>query len=316
MKNIVIIYKSDNWAKNRPITNDVARSSYENWHEWGIENDISIYHASIGWYDLDKNIFEKTWSYRSGKWVKNKKPIKPDLIFDKIKGSRDYEMFDYKMKINKKVKIINSPLFRALIDNKLNQYILFSDIMPDTRLISNKNELASNLLEFRQSKVVLKPFYGSGGFGITICEKEDALNIDIEYPILLQEFISGGGIPNFSNKNELADLRLIYVNNKLIYALSRIAKGESLFTNFHQGASAVLVPINKIPKNTTLLANKIIKKLSIFQETHYSLDFIFDKNGETIFMEMNSTPGLDLLGIVGTKDIKNNFYKKISRLIV
>lgn len=316
MKNIVIISRGDNWKKDKPISSDAARVSYENWHDWGVKNSVLIYHASIKWYDFSKNIFLKTWSYRKGKWVKNNKSVKPDLIFDKIKGSRDYEMFDYKMGVNKKTKIINSPLFRALVDNKLNQYLLFSDIMPKTILINNRNDLVSNINKLDQSKVVLKPFYGSGGFGITICDKKSALNKDIEYPILLQEFINSRGIPNFSNKNEIADLRLIYINKELIYALSRIAKKGSLFTNFHQGASAILVPKNKIPKKTIVIANKIIKKLSVFKGIHYSLDFIFDKNGQPIFMEMNSTPGLDLLGIVGTNDIKNNFYKKIKGLIL
>jgi len=105
-------------------------------------------------------------------------------------------------------------------------------------------------------------------------------------------------------------LRLVFHNNELVYALSRIAKQGSLFTNFHQGASAVLVPEESIPKEVFTIVKNIIAKISFFHENSFSLDFLFDVDGKPFLIEANTAPGFDLLKIVGdddliTKNLKN-----------
>ena len=108
---------------------------------------------------------------------------------------------------------------------------------------------------------------------------------------------------------------MVFMNHSLVYALSRIAKKDSLFTNFHQGASAVLVPKRFIPANAIAMSKKILKKLSVFPEAHYSLDFIFTNSGKPVFIEMNTTPGFDLLHIVGDEKIKNNHFKEFLKTL-
>jgi glutathione synthase/RimK-type ligase-like ATP-grasp enzyme len=315
-KNVVVIYKANDWNKTVPITSDATRKAFEDWHERGVNHGVEIYRASIKWYDIKKNVFSKAWAYRDGKWIKITEEIKPDMIFDKIKSRNDYQMFDYKMEISRKVKLYNAPLFRTILDNKLGQYMILEEFMPKSYLALSKHELERELKKIKTKKVVIKPLYGSGGFGITIIDRSEKVGRGIEYPVLLQEFVNGGGIPGFSKKGELADLRLIYQNNELVYALSRIAKGKSLFTNFHQGATAVLVNKKNIPGSVTKMASQINKKLNIFTSANYSLDFIFDKKGSPLLIEMNTTPGFDLLKIVGDEDlIEKNFVDFINILV-
>jgi len=225
-------------------------------------------------------------------------------------------MFDFKIKLSKKVKIFNHPLFRTMVDNKLAQYLILGDFMPDSFLATTKEELLDAFRKIRSARVVVKPLYGSGGFGIIIAEKNRAKKAKIDYPVFIQEFIkSEKGIPGFSKKDEIADLRLIFMNHKIIYALSRIAKKGSLFTNFHQGATAILVPNNLIPVSALRMAEKIVKKLSIFPEANYSLDFIFTNNSKPVLVEMNTTPGFDLLNIVGNEKIKSTNFKEFISII-
>lgn len=312
LKKIVVAYYGSDWRKKVPLDDAIpTRVSFEDWHERGLRYGIGMYRASIQWYDEKKNIFKKAWAYRNRHWIKINKPIKPDLIFDKLMGKRDYAMFDYKMRVSKKVKWFNSPLFRTVADNKLNQYLIFKEFMPKSFLATSRKELIESLKKISSKKVVIKPFYGSGGFGIIIKEKQKVLKAKIEYPVLVQEFVlSERGIPGFSKKTEISDLRMVFMNHKLIYALSRIAAGGSLFTNFHQGATAVLVPEVKIPKVAKETAKKIIDKLSLFPEANYSLDFLFDNAGKPLLMEMNTTPGFDLLHIVGDEKIKDKNFKE------
>ncbi|OGI22809.1 MAG: hypothetical protein A3E91_03885 [Candidatus Moranbacteria bacterium RIFCSPHIGHO2_12_FULL_40_10] len=306
MKNVVVVYFGSDWGRVIPLQNAVStRESFEYWHEEGLKKRVAMYRASINWYDYKKNIFQKSWAYRNKKWIKIKTPIKPNLIFDKIMGKRDYSMFDFKIKLSKKVKIFNHPLFRTMVDNKLAQYLILGDFMPESFLATNQKELENSFRKLTSSKAVVKPLYGSGGFGILIGEKKKIKNKKIDYPVFVQEFIkSEKGVPGFSKKDEVADLRMIFMNHKFIYALSRIARKGSLFTNFHQGATAILVPEKKIPTSAKKMAGEIIKKLNIFPEANYSLDFIFTNKGKPVLVEMNTTPGFDLLHIVGTKKIK------------
>lgn len=315
-KKIVVIYNGEDWKKEVPFFSIPTRESFQDWHERGLRNNIEMYRASLRWYDIKNNYFKKSWAYRNKKWIKINNPIKPDLIFDKIKGKWDFSLFDKKMKIMSKVKIFNNPLFRTILDNKLSQYMIFSDFMAKSFLANNKKELKDVIREIKSSKVVLKPLYGSGGFGITIDEKDRIINQKIVYPIFVQEFIkSTKGIPGFSKNKEISDLRMIFINHKLIYALSRVAKEGSLFTNFHQGATALLVPEKSIPIKVKEMTNKIIERLSIFPEANYSLDFIFADSGKPILVEMNTTPGFDLLNIVGNEEIKEKHFQEFINVI-
>lgn len=317
-KKVVVIYHGDDWKKDIPFFSAPTRESFQDWHIRGLKYDIEMYRASLRWYNRRSNVFKKSWAFREGKWKKIDKAVRPDLIFDKITSKRDYSLFDKKMHIQSKVKIFNNPLFRTIFDNKLTQYLVLGEFMAKSYLANNEEELKDLIKKIKSSKVVLKPFYGSGGFGIIIEEKEKVLKekIKIGYPVLVQEFVkSTKGIPGFSKDREVSDLRMIFMNHKLVYALSRIAKIGSLFTNFHQGATAVLVSEKDIPMKAKKLAEKIVEKLSIFPEANYSLDFIFSDSGKPVLVEMNTTPGFDLLNVVGDEKIKEKNFQEFIKVI-
>ena len=317
MKNIVVVYYGNDWRNKTPLSRAVStRESFEDWHERGLKNGIAMYRASFNWYDKKRNVFKKAWAFRNKKWIKITTPVKPDLIFDKIMGKRDYRMFDIKMEIAKKVKIFNHPLFRTMIDNKLAQYLFLEEFMPKSFLATNMSEFKKTLPKIKSNKVVVKPLYGSGGFGIIIENKNKIKEKDLEFPVFIQEFVkSEKGIPGFSKKDEVSDLRMIFINHKLIYALSRIAKKGSLFTNFHQGATAILVPEKNIPNSVKNVSKKITEKLSVYPEANYSLDFIFTNSGQPILVEMNTTPGFDLLHIVGNEKIKSKNFNSFIKVL-
>ncbi len=316
-KKIVTVYYKDDWHKKIPmVSSDSTRRSFQDWHQRGVKCGVEFYRASIKWYDVKTNKFEKAWAYRNKKWIKVKEAIVPDMIFDKIAGGRDYELNDLKEKAAKNTLFLNHPTFRVLLDNKLSQYFIFAEFMARSFIAGSEKEFTTAVNKISSKLVVTKPLYGSGGFGITIDKRSKIDPSKLQYPVLLQEFIeNNNGIPGFSKKGELADLRMIYMNHKLTYALSRVAKKGSLFTNFHQGASAILVPNKDIPKSALAIAKKIIKKLSVFPNAQYSLDFMFDKKNKPILVELNTTPGFDLLYVVGNEKIKQkNFDSFVSIL--
>jgi|GEM_PF-446979 glutathione synthase/RimK-type ligase-like ATP-grasp enzyme len=311
-KNIVIIYGGDDWSVETPFKDSPETGrSFEDFYAYAKQRGISTYRASIDWYDDTSGTFLKAWTFDENTWVHIEQPVRPDVVFDKTAGKRDYALFDTKRSMLEKFPVVNSPLFRTQFDNKLSQYLAFSDFMPVSFLTEDDVQLAATFEKIRTEKVVMKEVYGSGGKEVTIGGKSLTTKGTLTYPLLVQEFVETAGIPRFSNPGDIADLRLVYVSGKLVYALSRIAKRGSLFTNFHQGASAVLVPADKIPEAALQAAEGINKKLSLFDNINYSLDFMFDTDGCPVFIEMNTTPGFDLLRIVGTPEIKERYYSEL-----
>lgn len=305
MKNVVVLYFGDDWDKEIPISNDFTRKAFEQWHEESFKKGVAFFRASIAWYDEEKNIFNKAWAYRDGKWLKITEGIMPDFVYDKLGGKRDYELFDLKMHMAQKVKMYNHPLFRTMVDNKIAQCLIFQEFMPVSFMAITRVEFEKVVSKIMSDKVVVKPIYGSGGFGILIDEKNKILEKELDFPVLVQEFIlSEKGVPGFSQGEEISDLRLVYTDHKLVYAISRIAKKGSLFTNFHQGATGLIVPKNKIPQSAQEMATKIQQKLKIFSQAQYSLDFIFDNDGKPYLVEMNTTPGIDLVTVLGDENTK------------
>lgn len=305
LKTIFVLYKRDDWKDKLPLEQSPeTRMSFEEFYTLAAERSVRVYRASIDWYDEKSSSFTKAWTFENGKWRKIKRPPKPDALFDKIAGKYDFALFDKKMKMAEQSIFVNSPTFRALFDNKLNQYLVFEKWMPLSYLAENTAQLAVTFKKIKSEKAVVKLLYGSGGKEVAIDTKTALLKKKFTFPVLVQSFVPTAGVPGFSPKKEVADLRLVFIDHKLVYALSRIAKRSSLFTNFHQGAKAVLVPNHKIPKSCLKMSKEIQSQLSHFERTHYSLDFMFTTQGKPLFIEINTTPGFDLLRLVGPETLR------------
>ncbi|HWQ59540.1 MAG TPA: hypothetical protein VN420_00115 [Candidatus Fimivivens sp.] len=310
MKSMVIIYDSDDWENDTPLSGSPeTRASFEEFYLFAATKGWTVYRASTKWFDRTRFLFSKGWTFSESGWEKVRTPIVPDAIFDKVAGRRDYSLFEMKMEISGRIPVINSPLFRTVFDNKLSQYLAFREFMPTSFLAENTAQFARALKEIPSEKVVAKEIYGSGGKEVAIEPKSVFENeLSLSFPVLVQEFVPTGGIPDFSEKGEVADLRLVYIGDSLVYALSRVAEPGSLFTNFHRGATAKIVPSEKIPDDCITMAEQIRKKTGLFDRTNYSLDFMFDLDGKPFFIEMNTTPGFDLLRLIGTKELKEHYF--------
>lgn len=317
MKNIVIMYAGDDWKKEIPISNEGTRLAIQDWMIRADKVGVNLYRASMKWYDLGKNVFTKAWRFQDGAWKKIENEISADMIYDKVLSKYDFSLLDFKLKMAEKTLLFNSPLFRAIFNNKLSQYVMFGEFMPFSQIANNDKELKRAVEKTPSGKIVAKPLYGSGGFGIFIGDKTDALKTEFPYPVLVQEFvISEKGIPGFSKEDEVADLRLVFQGGKMAYALSRIAKPGSLFTNLHQGATGKMIPEKMIPKTISEMSEKINQKISVFPNAQYSLDFIFDNDGKPYFIEMNTTPGIDLVTLLGDEKTKQENFEAISKLLL
>jgi glutathione synthase/RimK-type ligase-like ATP-grasp enzyme len=107
----------------------------------------------------------------------------------------------------------------------------------------------------------------------------------------VQEFIDSSlGIPGICSSTH--DLRLVFVDEVLIYAYIREPMEGSLLANLAQGGSLAIVPIEDLPRSLDLLLAYIHTTLDSFTGRIFAVDFMFDEYGQPWIVEFNSMPGL------------------------
>ncbi|KKQ12403.1 MAG: Prokaryotic glutathione synthetase, ATP-grasp domain family [Candidatus Moranbacteria bacterium GW2011_GWF2_36_839] len=287
----MILFGKSDWKKAKPFSNKEYQYSYEYFYTLCKKNNIQMYRASYEWYDYKKHIFKHAWIYEGegANWKKVHNII-PDLIYDKTKAR--LETYLQKELMSKCYSFINDLSFTRIVDDKFITSLIFPQWSKKSWVINSKKELALALPKLHSSKIVIKPINESGGKDVQILKKSDTLkatNINKEY--LVQEFIdSSKGVPGVSKK--MHDLRLVFVNNKIIYAYIREPKKGSFLANLAQGGSLVIVPENKLPRSLNPIIKQANDLFATFNPRVYSIDFMFDEKKRPWIVELNSMPGL------------------------
>lgn len=287
----MILFGKSDWKKAKPFSNKEYQYSYEYFYTLCKKNNIQMYRASYEWYDYKKHIFKHAWIYEGGEanWKKVHN-IVPDLIYDKTKAR--LETYLKKELMSERYSFINDLSFTRIVDDKFITSLIFPKWSKKSWVINSKKELELILPKLHSSKIVIKPISESGGKDVQILKKSDALkvaSIDKEY--LVQEFIdSSKGVPGVSKK--MHDLRLVFVNDKIIYAYIREPKKGSFLANLAQGGSLIIVSKNKLPRSLNPIIKQANEIFATFNPRIYSIDFMFDEKSRPWIVELNSMPGL------------------------
>jgi len=291
MKKVLILYGRSKWKNSKPFENKRYQYSYEYFYNLCQKNGIRMYRASYQWYDYEKNIFLHAWIFegKGGKWKKINN-IRPDLVYDKTKARA--EIYYKKELIKKAYPFINDLQFTQIIDDKFFTSLLFSRWSKKSYLVNNISDLKNALPKIKTSLFVLKPLMDSGGKDVQILNKKSSLaKLVINRRCLVQEFInSSKGVPGISKG--MHDLRLVFVNDKLIYAYTREPQKGSYLANISQGGSLTIVPKNKLPKTIFPIVNYATDLFASFSPKIYCIDFMFDEKKRPWIVELNSMPGL------------------------
>ena len=245
MKKVLILFGKSNWKNSQPFSNKDYQYSYEFFYTLCKKHGIQMYRASYEWYDYQNHVFKHAWIYNGpgANWSRVNDII-PDIIYDKTKGRA--EVYYKKELIGKNFTIINDLTFTRIIDDKFLTSLIFSQWSKESHIVRNQKELFLCTQKIQTPMAVLKPISASGGSGIQIFKKESVSKISFHGEYILQEFIdSSRGVPNV--KTGLHDLRLVFVNDSLIYSYIRTPRPDSYLANLAQGGSLTIVPIEKLP---------------------------------------------------------------------
>ena len=88
---------------------------------------------------------------------------------------------------------------------------------------------------------------------------------------IVQPFINCNNGFSFGKYCGVIDLRLIFLNHKIVQTYIRIAKKGKFECNEHQGGNLVYIPIKIIPKDVLTMTRKIIKNLHTKSDLKQSL---------------------------------------------
>jgi glutathione synthase/RimK-type ligase-like ATP-grasp enzyme len=290
MKKVMVLFGKSNWRKSSPFTNKDYQYSYEYFYSLCQKNGVQMYRASYEWYDYKNHFFRYAWIYvgKNGNW-KRVKNIKPDLIYDKTKARM--ETYYKKSLIARHYSFINNLRFTQIIDDKFLTSKLFSEWSKESFIVKNNAELQKTLGYIKTTRVVIKPISESGGKGILIISKNAARKLALNDEYIVQEFIdSSHGISGITDGTH--DLRLVFVNKKVVYAYIREPKKGNLLANLAQGGSLKIVPNKLIPASVLPIIQKAHKIFASFSPRIYTIDIMYDTNKKPWVVELNSMPGL------------------------
>ncbi len=304
IKTHLVLYAGDDWAKKQPNVR-TFQHSYEVFRDVLTKKDMQLARSSIKWYRA--GTFSRYWLLdQDGTWQKVKKPLKPLVVEDRTRtydstGSSN-ALYDHaRVDISQHIQMFNSPEFTLLVDNKLNQAVIFKDYMPATTLW-----LPGDVVQNRGSNpIVLKNLGGSGGQFVKILktrrQRVDSIQIQ-------QEFVQA------SKRGTLKDSRIVFVGDKPIYGLQRTAGKGSYHTNIHHGGTSQLVSLKSLG-SLVAHATKIAAVFDMFPKKLFSLDFMVDtKSNKPYLIECNSQPGIDTLNNDPT--IAHSYFTALSKHIL
>jgi len=304
-KKILILFGSSPWNDQSPAMDQKYRLCYEYLYEMAEKNGAELCRASIDWYDRQRKIFTRAWTFKDGQWTAVS-DIKPDLVYDKTRLCASAEMA--KEIIAKDYRIINDPAFTAIVNNKLCVSLIFPQYLKKNHLVKNSEDLVVVSEKLKGEKIVLKPMSGSGGKDIHIINEEEAKIFSINRPYIAQEFIDGSsGIEGIVEG--LHDLRLVFVDEELVYSYVRQPKKGSFLSNLAQGGSMFIVKKEKLPESLSPLIKKVQETFSCFSPKVYTIDLIFDADQRPWIVEMNTMPGIYFSP--DQKEWQDKFYSKL-----
>lgn len=253
------------------------------------------------------------WKYRNKKWQAVNSPCFSKLIFDKfspirvsIKNRREL-LFS-----NSRIKPFNDPdLYAIFFDKQLTYEKLTAYAIPTISLDENSvggiekacKNLSKLLKEHPKSgdfgtEIIMKDRFGAGGRHIFKFKKDqyknmlETMNKNRKISYVIQPFAIFDHGFNYDNSFAATDIRLIYLNGKIVQSYIRVAKIGDFRCNEHQGGLLTYLNIDELPKNL-VSRSSVIAKILDKKDSLFTLDFIMSNNGNPYFLEGNTGPGLD-----------------------
>ena len=175
--------------------------------------------------------------------------------------------------------------------------------LPVTGFANKPDDIEDLLHMVGGPPVVIKLLSGTQGIGVVLAETRKAAETVIESflglkaEVLVQEFIKEAGG---------SDIRCFVVGDKVVASMKRQGKEGEFRSNIHRGGSANQIKITPEERSTAVRAAKIMG-LNVC-----GVDILRSNHGPVV-MEVNSSPGLQGIENITSKDIATQIIQFIEK---
>ena len=304
MKNIVVLW--DNIVDmdgDAPFDKEVWNEEYELFTGIAESEDIRLLLSHYTEYSDAKVM--TSWFFDGEEWniIEN---IDPDGIYDKFKY--DQETMELKQRMQEEVGILNVPELERICKDKLETGRVF-EAVPETRKATEEN--IRGFLD-QDGRAVVKPRYDHGGRGIQIIEGIDQLETVDSEENVVQRFVDASeGIPG-TDYSGAHDLRAYMVDDQMVMGLIRQPDEGGLISNVAQGGSQELFSVDEFGEEAVNTVMDVADEFERFFPALYSVDLMYDEDGEPFIVEVNSKPGLSYYGDEVMKERIMELVRKLS----
>ncbi|MBU0998160.1 ATP-grasp domain-containing protein [Patescibacteria group bacterium] len=260
---------------------------------------------------IGNGIFDGVWKFNKGKFNIQREKVKIDLVYDRTGG------IVFPFQADNSFKVVNIRDFKILCWDKWKTYKQIGDYMPKTFWVGEFEKLKKVLPRIKTDWVVLKPINGLKGLGIYVGPKNKAVNFkpSTSKKYIAQEFINTSkGIPGICS--DFHDLRVVVVNNKVVWSHVRIPPEGSFKANAARGGILTEVDYKKVPSCIKDIVEIISEKFyEKYDNPIFSIDFGIVGGKKAFVFEINDTIGFPLWEMKNRDlfltELVNNFKTKL-----
>ncbi|MFZ1626537.1 MAG: ATP-grasp domain-containing protein, partial [Candidatus Moraniibacteriota bacterium] len=287
-KTVLILYTAHSAGPEKPFSDVKYQRCYEALYSLGETVELHLCRAPLDWYDSEHDLFRDSWEFTDGQW-RLSGPVKPDLVYDKTSSRSADDVA--RLLIISRYRFMDNPAFTLFANNKYETSRCLPQHFKPYQKISGAAEFNDFFAVFTGNRIVIKPIVGSGGQGVHIVSREEAIKLDLTFPVIVQEFIdSSHGIPGITSTYH--DLRMVFIGDELVYTYIRTPKDGSLLANIAQGGEMTIVPNDALPQSLQPLITDTQRLFSRFPQKTYTIDVMFDENSQPWIIEFNTMPGM------------------------
>lgn len=237
------------------------------------------------------NVFNGAWLFNNGEFTREEKLLNIDLVFDWT-GNMEFPPAN-----EPNLKVVNTRPFKELCADKWKMYQKLQEYMPTTFWIGEKDNLKTVLPKIKTDWIVVKPVNGLKGKGVYVGDRGKAVNFDFDdrfHEYIAQEFIdTSNGISGITPG--LHDLRIVVVNNQIVWSHVRVPKKGTYKANVGQGGFLTEIDYTMVPAGIKEIVSDVSNTFyGQYDNPIYSIDFGVGKDGIPKIFEINDQIGFPL----------------------
>ena len=304
MKSIVVFFKQPNFS-DEPLDEAVYVEGYTELAKAVTAKGARFVIARGQYTYLGGTTFQGGWMFLDGVFQRYDGRLKADLIYNK----------DNTFIATPDANIINRRGLEDICIDKMVTYRHFPELFPLSVQAKSRQEYLQALGRITSDMIVVKPLTGFGGEGVHIIPRQEALQLEPEFPLLVQQFIdTSGGIPGIVDG--IHDFRIIVMNGRVLSTTVRTPASGKLLSNVSQGGTMQTVLPADRPADALAFVEKIDPSLEKFGSRMYTIDLGRDISGQWYLIELNDQPGLQTREEAGGGEHADRYYGEFAEFLI